>query len=80
MGPFALLPSKPVVLEGLSALLRSAGSGRVLTRAHSRPSSTAACVKEHAGLYIIMSQKLLSVAPKQALMKKEILGCLQWSG
>ena len=55
MGPFALLASKPVVLVDLSALLKSAGSGRVLTLAQSRPSSTAVCVKEHSGLYIIGS-------------------------
>ena len=53
VGPFTLRLCKPVILVGLSTLLKSAGSMRALTLAHRGiPVSTAAPGKEHAGLYV----------------------------
>lgn len=56
VGPSTLRLCKPVILVGLSTLLKSASSVRALTLAHRGvPVSTAAPVKEHAGLYVIGS-------------------------
>ena len=53
MGPSTLRLCKPVILVGLSTLLKSAGSMRALTLAHRGvPVSTAAPAKEHAGLLV----------------------------